>query len=334
MPSPVRITDVSPRDGLQNEPGVIPTAEKVRLVELLCAAGVDEVEVTSFVSPKWVPQLADGAGVLAAVRRPSEKGLAPVFSALVPNELGMQGVLNVNRNAHARLVSKVAVFTAASETFSKKNTNASIAETIERFRPVVQTALREGLVVRGYVSCVIACPFEGPIEPARVVGVAESLMALGVHEIDLGDTIGAGTAESVARLLKGYASEFPIREAKTLCTLHLHDTFGRAAECVKAALGLGVRSFDGAVGGLGGCPYASTPQRRAPGNISTELLVRTIQDAGYETSVDLGKLGEAAVFAREIVGEARERAGAGDTRGTPGASQSLSPGVGDGGGGG
>jgi hydroxymethylglutaryl-CoA lyase len=326
MSNVVRITDVAPRDGLQNEPGVIPTAEKVRLVELLCATGVDEVEVSSFVSPKWVPQLGDAAEVFAALReragvlesqppRPaSGRGSLsrPVFSVLVPNEKGLEGAIAVNGGAGGRLIDKVSVFTAASETFSKKNTNATIAETLARFVPVIERAHASGLRIRGYVSCVIACPFEGAIAPAQVARVAAELLELGVDEIDLGDTIGAGTPESVGLMLRTVGEALDsatgpdagawLTDPERL-TLHLHDTFGHAAECVRAALDLGVRSFDGSAGGLGGCPYASTPGKRAPGNIATGTLVETVHRAGFRTGVDLAKLAEAAAFAMKMVGK-------------------------------
>lgn len=315
MTTRVRITDVSPRDGLQNEPGVIPTSEKVRLVELLRATGVDEVEVSSFVSAKWVPQLGDAAEVfqgLWAESFPEKKaggGLrawrATCLSALVPNIKGMQAALDVNARAGRKLIEKVAVFTAASETFSQRNTNATIAETIERFKPVVEAARREGIKVRAYVSCIIACPFEGPIAPERVIDVARRLLALGIDDLDLGDTIGAGTPEIIDALLRRFDDEIGIDSHGAITTLHLHDTFGRAAECVKAALDRGVTSFDGSVAGLGGCPYASTPGRRAPGNISTETLVRTIHAAGYTTGVDLDAIEVAAAFARQVVTRAR-----------------------------
>jgi hydroxymethylglutaryl-CoA lyase len=516
----VRITDVSPRDGLQNEPGVIPAGEKVRLVGAVMGCGVDEVEVTSFVSPRWVPQLGDAAEVMAGVaglpsRReglgvgertsmgtggknpplapPSGRGtgslpsrreglgvgdggrwrppprereallkaqalrkaetgperalwaalrqrefmqlkfrrqhaigpfivdffcqerllaveldgrshetaearrhdaertryleslgiavlrfsdddavrqtegvakrireiawgrpalggvrgagewewaeenppLAPpsgrgtdanpplgrpsgrgiVLSALVPNEKGLEGVLKVNAAAAggdvARggpLIGKVSVFAAASETFSQRNTNGSIDEVIGRFGPVVERAHGAGLRVRGYVSTVIACPFEGAIEPGVVARVARKLIEVGVDEIDLGDTIGAGTAGSVGAMLEAVRGEVGSAwwDAEKL-TLHLHDTFGRAPECVVEALRRGVRSFDGSVAGLGGCPYASVPGRRAPGNISTEVLVRTVHGAGYVTGVDEERLARAAEVAREIVGGALPR---------------------------
>lgn len=307
----VRITDVSPRDGLQNEPGVIPSAEKVRLIELLAATGVDEIEVTSFVSPKWVPQLGDAETVLVGAA--GAKSDRVVFSALVPNERGMADALaamkkadpGVRSSGASRSLDKVSVFAAASETFSRRNINASRAESMERFKPVVKTAQENSLQLRGYLSCVIACPFEGPIAPDEVAKWAITLHRLGIPEIDLGDTIGAGTPETVERMLHAVQSACRAEQVNPTLTLHLHDTFGRAAECVKVALDMGIRSFDGSVAGLGGCPYASTPGKRAPGNISTELLVRTIRDAGYETGVDLDKLSTAAEFARRIVAKAR-----------------------------
>lgn len=237
--------------------------------------------------------------------------MPPVLSALVPNERGMQGVLDVNKRAGRRLIGKVSVFTAASETFSRRNTNASIEQTLTRFDPVIHMARAEGMIVRGYVSCAVACPFEGPIAPRAVVSVAKRLMDIGADEVDLGDTIGVGTVETVSALLGEYRMTIPIEHGRILTTLHLHDTFGRAADCVKAALNFGVRSFDGSVAGLGGCPYASTPTKRAPGNISTELLVRTVEAAGYKTHVDGTKLEAAADFARRIVAASRKSGGGG-----------------------
>lgn len=303
MAQRIRIADVSPRDGLQNEAGVIATSDKVRLVELLCASGVDEVEVTSFVSPKWVPQLGDAEGVVQGVR---DLGVVapPVFSVLVPNEAGFERALAFHQ---AGLPLKIALFTAASETFSKKNTNASIAESIERFRPIVPRALAAGMDVRMYISCAIACPFEGPIAPSAVHDVVDQLLELAegddweLLEFDLADTIGVAQPTEVEVLMEEFDEQ--LREQQM--TLHLHDTFGRAAACVETALDMGIASFDGSAGGLGGCPYAGTPGRRAPGNISTELLVRTVHDAGFETGVDLEALEEASRFAREIVERAR-----------------------------
>jgi len=305
MAERVRITDVAPRDGLQNEAGVIPASGKAGLVRRLARRGVAEVEVSSFVSPKWIPQRGDADEVFAAVAGDRPAGVT--FSALVPNERGMEGAEAVNAE-HPGLIGKVSVFTAASETFSQKNTNASIDETIARFRPVVERAHAGGMLVRGYVSCVIACPYEGEVPPARVAQVVRKLVKIGVDEIDLGDTIGAGTPETTEALLFDAIEAIDGRRendrAEPYLTLHLHDTFGRAADCVRAALSLGVRSFDGAVSGLGGCPYASTETSRAPGNIDTALLVRTIEGEGYETGVDLTKLEDAAAWAREIVGGA------------------------------
>ncbi len=467
MPELVRITDVAPRDGLQNEPGVIPTPDKAELVRLLCATGVDEVEVTSFVSAKWVPQLTDAGELLDRLRSgspsqregaggraegctqtpsitgiggrhdgsltpakneialnraqglrkaatgpeqelwkflqgkqlggfrfrrqhpfgpfildfycvseklvveidgrthrtvharqhdvdrttylesyglrvvrfsdddviehggqvaatildvlqgkrvaprsspsppppPSGRG-SPILSALVPNERGLQGVLDANARAGWAQIGKVAVFTAASETFCKRNINATIEESIARFVPVILGARRAGLRTRGYISCVVACPFEGPIAPRSVADVARRLIDAGIDELDLGDTIGAGTPETIGAVLKAAGHIHTLTDPETF-TLHLHDTFGRAAECVKAALAMGVRSFDGSVAGLGGCPYASTPTRRAPGNISTRTLVETIHGAGYRTNVNMDRLEDAGRFAMRIVAAAR-----------------------------
>jgi hydroxymethylglutaryl-CoA lyase len=316
MPDLVRITDVSPRDGLQNEPGIIPTPDKVRLIELLCQTGVDEIEMTSFVSPKWVPQLGDAAEVVRMLsqiplpQREGKSGARPVFSALVPNERGLATVIECNQIFGRQVINKVAVVTAASETFCKKNLNCTIAESIDRILPIVERCQREGLAVRGYISCAVACPFEGPIDPKVVEQWAFVLADMGIHDVDLGDTIGHGTNDSTQALLDEVLAGFEAEETDAEITMHFHDTAGRAAECVRAALDLGVRSFDGSVAGLGGCPYASKTLpdgtiQRAPGNISTELLVQTIHDAGYRTNVDLDKLREAAAFAREIVAKSR-----------------------------
>ncbi|MEP0845987.1 MAG: hydroxymethylglutaryl-CoA lyase [Phycisphaerae bacterium] len=298
----VRITDVAPRDGLQNEPGAISTADKARLVRSLIEAGVDEIEVSSFVSPKWVPQLGDAAELFAELT--DSKPPDVCFSALTPNEKGLSAALHVNRRAGRRLIDKIAVFTAASETFSQRNTAASIAQTLERFRPVVPAAHAAGLLVRGYVSCAIACPFEGPIDPQRVIDVSERLLALELDELDIADTIGAATPESIGGLL-GALIERLGPDAPGRTTIHLHDTFGRAGACVAEALRLGFRSFDAAAGGLGGCPYASTPDRRAPGNLATERLVHVVRDAGFDTHVDAQRLAAAGALARSIVESAR-----------------------------
>jgi hydroxymethylglutaryl-CoA lyase len=322
----VRITDVSPRDGLQNEPGVIDTAEKIHLVEMLASTGVDEVEITSFVNPSWVPQLADAADVAEGVRtfvegvrmvtgvipregaRDEARGGLPVFSVLVPNERGFDAALEVHERG---LDLKAAMFTAASETFSRRNTNASIDETLERFRPIVPRAIEAGMPMRFYVSCAVACPYEGPVSPAQVAAVSAELLDLvpdgaerGRVDLDLGDTIGVAHPDDIAALL-GAMTDRLGDGVLGQTTLHLHDTHGRAAACVKTALGLGVRSFDGSVAGLGGCPFASTDGARAPGNIATETLVSAVHEAGHETGVDLDLLREAAAHARRLVERAR-----------------------------
>lgn len=308
----VRITEVGPRDGLQNESGIIPTEEKVRLVELCSATRVDEVEVTSFVSPKWVPQLGDASAVFAAAAR--FKPPAIEYSSLVPNEKGLDSALALNSTVGRKIIDKVSVFTAASETFSLKNTNASIDETLQRFAPVIAHAHAAGVRVRGYVSCAFACPFEGPTDPFIVGQIASRLLSLGVDEIDLGDTIGAATPGKTRELVHSLyqALGWLPGDAGPLgpyaATLHFHDTFGGAAACVVAALEEGIRSFDSSVAGLGGCPYASTPGKRAPGNISTETLVGAIHETGFETGVDLDKLAVAAEYARQIVAKSRAAA--------------------------
>lgn len=312
MPGLVRITDVSPRDGLQNEPGAIATTDKVRLIDSLSVTGIDEVEVSSFVSPKWVPQLGDAAEVFEAIRP------APgvVYSALVPNERGLDSALRVRAATLARhgraLPDKLSVFTAASQTFSKRNTNASIEESIARFGPVAAACRSERIALRAYVSCIVACPFEGAIAPDAVARVVEMLVALGVDEIDLGDTIGAGTPQTISRVLErviplvpahvqAVGPPGPAEGVGPSLTLHLHDTFGAAASCVAPALECGVRSFDASAGGLGGCPYASTPGRRAPGNISTASLLAAIERAGFTTRVDAGAMAKASNVALAIV---------------------------------
>ncbi|MFO0783446.1 MAG: hydroxymethylglutaryl-CoA lyase [Phycisphaerales bacterium] len=263
----VRITEVGPRDGLQNEPTPISTDTKVDFVDALAGAGFPEVEVSSFVSPKWVPQLADAKEVFARIAR--RKGVT--YSALVPNEQGLQRALEAR-------VDKISVFAAASETFSHKNTGGSIAQVLARFAPVIQGAHAAGLPVRGYVSCVATCPYEGPTPPSAVRAVVDELLAMGVDEIDLGDTTGAATPESVARL---YAALEPSVPA-ALTTLHLHDTGGRALDNITRALELGVRSFDSSCGGLGGCPYAPG----AKGNVDTLAVLGLLQSLGYTTGVD------------------------------------------------
>lgn len=302
-PNGVRIVEVGPRDGLQNEAGRVPTTDKAALVRALIAAGLAEIELTSFVSPRWIPQLGDAAELLDLLG--GELPERVTFSALVPNMKGMERLLEANENAMKatgrRAIDKVCLFTAASETFSQKNTNASIAKTLERFTPVAKAAREHGLGLRGYVSCAFACPFEGVIGVDAAVRVSEQLAGdLGVDELSIADTIGHATPGDVTERVAALG-----HIEGTSLNLHLHDTFGRAADCVRAGLTAGVRSFDGAVGGLGGCPYASTPGKRAPGNIATSTLVRVVEEEGYATSVDHAGLASAGTLADKLVSRAR-----------------------------
>ena len=271
LPQQIRITEVGPRDGLQNEPETITTADKIAFVDLLSAAGANEIEVSSFVSPKWVPQLGDAAEVFAQIAQRDDI----VYSALTPNMQGFERAVESG-------VKKVAVFAAASETFSQKNTNGSIEEVLDRFRPVVAAAKKANIIVRGYISCVVACPYEEAIEPKQVRDVAEKLLDMGVDEIDLGETIGVAGPTDIERLYEGL--ENLLRPDQT--TLHLHDTRGGALACAYRAMQLGVTSFDASCAGLGGCPYAPG----AAGNLATEDLVYMCERIGVETGIDLPKL--------------------------------------------
>ena len=274
----VELCEVGPRDGLQNEKRFVATTDKLHYIDLLARAGFREIEATSFVSPKWVPQLADAEQVLPAAIAAHPGTL---FSVLVPNEKGLERALACGAR-------KVSVFTAASEGFARRNINATIAESIERFRPVIAGAHAAGATVRGYVSCVIACPYDGAIPPDAVRETCARLAELGVDELDLGDTIGAGHPDDIARMLDACAAVRPMREL----VLHLHDTAGRAVACAERALAVGVRRFDGSAGGIGGCPYAPG----ARGNIATEALVDLCGRCGYRTSIDRAALAEAAGF--------------------------------------
>ncbi len=278
----VRITEVGPRDGLQNEKQVIPADAKVAFVDLLSEARFPEIEVSSFVSPKWVPQLGDAAEVFARIRRRP----GTVYSALVPNERGMEGAL-------AARADKIAVFAAASESFSQRNTGGSIDEVLARFVPVIAAARAAGLPVRGYVSCVVRCPYDGPVAPGAVRTVVDRLLALGVDEIDLGETLGVAVPDDIARLYDGIAPA--IAPGRT--TLHLHDTNGRALDNARAALALGVRSFDSSAGGLGGCPYAPG----ARGNADTVSLLSMLEAEGYETGVDRAAAAAAIASIRQAL---------------------------------
>jgi hydroxymethylglutaryl-CoA lyase len=282
----VDLCEVGPRDGLQNEKRFVATADKLRYIELLARAGFREIEATSFVSPKWVPQLADAEQVLPAAIAAHPTTL---FSVLVPNEKGLERALACG-------VRKVSVFTAASEGFTRKNINATIAESIARFEPVVRGAHAAGATVRGYVSCIVQCPYDGAVDPEAVRATCERLVAIGVDELDLGETLGVATPDEVARVIERCAAVRPASEI----VLHLHDTRGMAVASAMRALELGVRKFDASIGGIGGCPYAPG----AAGNVATERLVAACRERGYRTSVDSTALAEAASFIRRALGAA------------------------------
>ena len=277
LPQTVKIVDVGPRDGLQNERASVPTAVKVELIERLVDAGVPVVEATAFVSPKWIPQMADSAEVMAALRcRPGV-----VYPVLTPNLKGFEAAM-------AAGAQEVAVFGAASETFSQKNTNCSISESFDRFKPVTEAAQNRGIRVRGYISCVVACPYEGDVAPAKVAEVAARLFEMGCYEISLGDTIGVGTPGKIGAMIEAVAKRVPADHLAG----HYHDTYGQALANIFASLECGVAVFDASVAGLGGCPYAPG----ASGNVATEDVVYMMQGLGIETGVDLNRLIDAGDF--------------------------------------
>ncbi len=290
MSSRIRITEVGPRDGLQNEPVAIATDQKVEFINLLSAAGVAEIEVGSFVSPQWVPQLADTEELFRLIER--KEGV--VYSALVPNEKGLERAMSLGVKLRP---DKVAIFTAASETFAKKNTNASIDETINRFKPVIVQAKAAGVPVRAYVSCVVHCPYEGAVEPKRVCDVVRKLIDAGVDpkndDFDLGETIGIATPSDIERLYEAIGNV--LQPAQT--TLHMHDTRGTALACVFAASRIGVRSFDASCAGIGGCPFAPG----AAGNVATEDLAHLFARDGYETGIDMQRLFAAGKYIRGVL---------------------------------
>jgi hydroxymethylglutaryl-CoA lyase len=269
----VRLVEVGPRDGLQNEKAELPTGVKVELIERLADAGLPAVEATAFVSPKWVPQMADHTEVLERIRR--KPGVD--YPVLAPNLKGFEA-------ARAAGASEVAIFGAASEAFSKKNINCSIAESLERFRPIASESRKYGMRVRGYVSCVLGCPYEGEVAPERVAGVAAALYEMGCYEISLGDTIGVGTPGKAKAMIEACAKRVPMEKLAG----HYHDTYGQALANIYASLELGVRTFDASVAGLGGCPYAAG----ASGNVATEDVVYLLDGLGLRTGVDLAKLVE------------------------------------------
>jgi hydroxymethylglutaryl-CoA lyase len=269
----VRIVEVGPRDGLQNEPGEVPTEVKLELIERLADAGLSAVEATAFVSPKWIPQMADHTEVLERLRR--KPGVS--YPVLTPNLKGFEA-------ARAAGAKEVAVFGAASEAFSKKNINCTIAESLERFRPIVSEARKNRIKVRGYVSCVLGCPYEGEIKPERVAEVAGALFDMGCYEVSLGDTIGVGTPGKTRAMIEACTKRVPIAQLAG----HYHDTYGQALANIYASLALGMSTFDSSIAGLGGCPYAAG----ASGNVATEDVVYMLHGLGIETGVDLERLVE------------------------------------------
>lgn len=278
----VEIVEMAARDGLQNEKRIIPAAGKIALIDRLSACGFRRVEATSFVSPKWVPQLADGADVMAGIiRRPGVR-----FSVLVPNMKGYEA-------AQAARADEVAVFVSASEGFSRANINCSVAESLHRLQPVADAARADGIPLRGYVSCVVACPYDGPTPPAAVADVADKLFGLGCHEVSLGDTIGRGTPEEIAAMLHAVLARAPAEKLAG----HFHDTGGHALDNIRISLDMGLRVFDASVGGLGGCPYAPG----ARGNVDTLAVARMLEAMEHPTGLDLNMLADAAAYARDLV---------------------------------
>jgi len=277
------MVEVGPRDGLQNEAQTVPTDIKIALIERLVEAGLRTLEAGSFVSPKWVPQMADTAEVLASV--PRRPGL--VYQVLVPNMKGYEA-------ARAARADEVAIFAAASESFSRRNINCSIAESLERFAPVVAAARRDSVRVRGYVSCVIDCPYEGAIAPEAAAAVAARLVELGCYEVSMGDTIGTGTAARVEAMIEATAQRVPVERL----AIHCHDTYGQALANILAALGKGVAVVDSSVAGLGGCPFAPG----AAGNVASEDVLYMLDGLGISTGVDLQKLAAAGRFISAALG--------------------------------
>jgi hydroxymethylglutaryl-CoA lyase len=281
MAEQVTIFEVGPRDGLQNEARLIATADKIRLIDGLSACGLGHIEAASFVSPKWVPQMADAEEVLAGIRR--SPGVS--YAALTPNLQGFERAL-------AAGVDEVAVFASASEGFSQKNINCSIAESLERFRPVLLHARTAMLPVRGYVSCVTDCPFDGPVAPASVAHVAEALIDLGCYQVSLGDTLGSATPTTVGKMLDAVLARLPTSRLAG----HFHDTRGQALDNISLCLGLGLRTFDSSIGGLGGCPFAPGAQ----GNVATESVVAMLHSKGFETGIDVAALADMSQFAQSL----------------------------------
>ena len=271
FPKSVSIIEVGPRDGLQNEPGIIPLSYKLRLIESLADVGLKRIESGSFVSPKWVPQMADSADVFAQMKRSSEV----IYSALTPNMQGFDAAM-------AAAVDEVAIFGAASESFSQKNINCSIDQSLQRFESIMQSAKAHNVRVRGYVSCVLGCPYEGTIDSQVTADVSQALFEMGCYEISLGDTIGVGTPTQTAEMLNAVLNKIPL----SATAVHFHDTYGQALSNILVALQMGVTNIDAAVAGLGGCPYA----KGASGNVATDDVVYMLNGMGIETGIDLNKL--------------------------------------------
>jgi hydroxymethylglutaryl-CoA lyase len=284
LPHRVKIVEVGPRDGLQNEKQPVAAEHKIALVHALQDAGLTEIEVTSFVSPKWVPQMADNAEVMAGIQR--RAGVR--YSVLTPNMKGYEAAVSTRPD-------EIVVFGAASEAFSQKNINCSIAESIERFAPVAQAARAAGIKVRGAISCAVGCPYEGEIAPERVELVARLMKQIGVQHVGVADTIGVGTPRKVQRALEAALKHYPLEEVSG----HYHDTYGQALSNVYASLELGIASFDTSVSGLGGCPYA----KGATGNVATEDVVYLLHGLGIETGIDLDRLIDAGQAVRAALGQ-------------------------------
>ncbi len=284
LPHKVKIVEVGPRDGLQNESAPISTVDKVTLIELLSEAGLTYIESGSFVSPKWVPQMATSTEVFQTLKRRS----GVTYAALTPNMKGYQAAIAANAD-------EVAIFAAASESFSQKNINCSIEESIVRFAPIIADAKKQNIKVRGYVSCVVGCPYEGEIAPEQVALVAEKLIAMGCYEVSLGDTVGIGTPDSVTKMLQAVNTRVP--SAKL--AVHFHDTYGQALTNIYAALQFGISVVDSAIAGLGGCPYA----KGASGNVATEDVVYLLNGLGIHTNIDFDKLLQAGWFISKKLGK-------------------------------
>jgi hydroxymethylglutaryl-CoA lyase len=283
FPASVRIVEAGPRDGLQSEKQVVPTAAKIELVDRLSLTGLSQIETTSFVSARWVPQMGDGAEVMAGIKR----NPSVVYSVLTPNLKGYEAAI-------AAGVAEVAIFTAASEAFTQKNTNCSIAESFERFAPIVNAARAQNIRVRGYVSCVLGCPYQGTVDPQVVAILAAELYAMGCYEVSLGDTIGVGTPGQTRALFELVAQRIPVEKLAG----HFHDTYGQALANIYACLELGVTVFDASVAGLGGCPYA----RGATGNVATEDVVYMLDGMGIHSGIDLDRLIDAGDFISRAIG--------------------------------